>query len=265
MTLSTPKLKRGVVRDDGLVFWQYDRQGTKERWYTPEKFERAVGIERVKNKRLVTEARVKLREKLAQITRRTFGEVCPATGKIFWGYLPQCKNGEYWMDPDKFLAAKSKQKEWEKEKAPPSRKLRYLIPEHREAARARSRKTAKTPQGRKRNANKTRMRRNNDPSFALAATCRTRLYTFLKSRGIKKHKKTQEFVGCTWSELKAHIEARFLPGMTWEDRGLWHLDHIVPLASAKTDEDLMRLCHYTNLQPLWAADNLRKSDKLPKP
>ena len=50
--------------------------------------------------------------------------------------------------------------------------------------------------------------------------------------------------------------------MSWENMGKWHIDHIIPLSTAITEEDVIRLCHYTNLQPLWAEDNLKKSNKL---
>ena len=50
--------------------------------------------------------------------------------------------------------------------------------------------------------------------------------------------------------------------MTWENKGAWHIDHIIPTCTAKTEEDLIRLNHYTNLQPLWAEENLKKGSKL---
>lgn len=76
-------------------------------------------------------------------------------------------------------------------------------------------------------------------------------------------------IGCTWDELRAHLEARFLPGMSWENwsRSGWHVDHIIPLSSFDLSdrEQRQRAFHYTNLQPLWAADNLSKGAKIECP
>lgn len=72
--------------------------------------------------------------------------------------------------------------------------------------------------------------------------------------------------GCSVIELKTYLESKFLPGMTWENWATdgWHIDHIVPLSSFDlTDpEQFKKACHYTNLQPLWAEDNLRKGAKI---
>ena len=69
-------------------------------------------------------------------------------------------------------------------------------------------------------------------------------------------------LGIEWEELKTYIEAMFTDGMTWENYGEWHIDHIYPLSKAKDENHLKELCHYTNLQPLWAEDNLSKGDKI---
>ena len=69
-------------------------------------------------------------------------------------------------------------------------------------------------------------------------------------------------LGCTWKELRCHMESKFTEGMSWANRNLWHIDHIIPLASAKSIEEVIKLCHYTNLQPLWAEDNLKKGAKI---
>lgn len=105
-----------------------------------------------------------------------------------------------------------------------------------------------------------------EPQYALEATCRRRILCAMAKSGFRKKSKTAEMVGCSYGFLVAHLESKFLPGMTWENRGLhgWHIDHIKPLSSAKNEEELLSLCHYTNLQPLWAFDNYSKGSKLPE-
>jgi hypothetical protein len=71
-----------------------------------------------------------------------------------------------------------------------------------------------------------------------------------------------EYIGCSQEELKLHIEKQFTFDMSWDNAGEWHVDHKIPLSSAETPEEMYRLCHYTNLQPMWALDNIKKGDKL---
>jgi len=101
-----------------------------------------------------------------------------------------------------------------------------------------------------------------DPLFKLKCNLRSRTYKAFKAKGYKKNSKTQEMLGVDWEVCKAHIERQFIKGMSWDNQGDWHIDHIIPLASANTEEELKKLCHYSNLQPLWAFDNLMKSDKI---
>ena len=77
----------------------------------------------------------------------------------------------------------------------------------------------------------------------------------------KKHK-TFDIVGCTPQELKIHLEEKFIKGMSWDNQGEWHIDHKIPLSSAKTEEELHKLCHFTNLQPMWVIDNIKKGSKI---
>lgn len=107
-----------------------------------------------------------------------------------------------------------------------------------------------------------RRRRASDPVYAFTVKIRVMLMKTLRKKGYTKRSKSQQILGCTWGELVAHIESKFQPGMTWENRGEWHIDHITPLATAETEADIIRLNHYTNLQPLWAADNLRKGGRI---
>ena len=107
--------------------------------------------------------------------------------------------------------------------------------------------------------NRIKFQRKTDPLKQLIFNVRTRINSVLKN----KTKSSFNIVGCTPEFLKEHIEKQFKEGMSWELMGKHiHIDHIIPLASAKTEEEIYKLCHYTNLQPLWAEDNLRKGDKI---
>ena len=73
-----------------------------------------------------------------------------------------------------------------------------------------------------------------------------------------KNKKTEEILGCVFVFIKNYLESKFIDGMSWDNRNLWHIDHIVPLSSAKTATQILKLNHFSNLRPLWAKDNLSK-------
>lgn len=88
------------------------------------------------------------------------------------------------------------------------------------------------------------------------------MYCALKNSGFKKGSTTEKMLGCTFRQFSKHIETQFTDGMSWDNRSEWHLDHIIPLSCATTIEGLEKLSHYTNIRPLWAADNLAKSDNL---
>lgn len=104
-----------------------------------------------------------------------------------------------------------------------------------------------------------------DPLYALQMTCRRRILCAMAKGGYKKSTKTEKMLGCTFEEFKSYLESKFESGMTWENRGLygWHIDHIIPLSSAQDQDELEKLCHYTNMQPLWAKENYSKGSKLP--
>jgi ribosome-binding protein aMBF1 (putative translation factor) len=104
-------------------------------------------------------------------------------------------------------------------------------------------------------------RRKSDPLFNLKERLVQRIHNGLKYKSWKKPDSLTNSIGCDAQYLCNHIESMFQPGMNWDNRSLWHIDHIVPLSSAKTPEEMLKLNHYTNLQPLWASDNLKKSNK----
>lgn len=105
-------------------------------------------------------------------------------------------------------------------------------------------------------------KRNTNPLYKLTCNLRTRIYGFLKKNKIDKTNRTFDVVGCSPQELKIYLEDKFINNMSWENQGEWHIDHIIPLSSAKTEEELYKLCHFTNLQPMWATDNIKKGSKL---
>lgn len=115
--------------------------------------------------------------------------------------------------------------------------------------------------------NKARLRliekRKNDPVFKLKCNIRRLIQLSLKSKGYVKDSKTFEILGCSAVEFKVYLESKFEKWMNWNNRGLfngsfnygWDLDHIVPLKVAKTKEDVIKLNHYTNFQPLCSKIN----------
>ena len=106
-----------------------------------------------------------------------------------------------------------------------------------------------------------RERRQNDPVFRMIKNYRRR--TGLAYTLGRKSKGTMELLGCNGKELAQHLEKQFQPGMTHDNYGEWHIDHIKPIASFDlSDPEQEQECfHYTNLQPLWAEDNLSKGHR----
>ncbi len=109
-----------------------------------------------------------------------------------------------------------------------------------------------------------RKRKVEDPGFKLMKTLRSRLGNALRRKSAMKSTHTFELVGCTIDYLQSHLAAQFKPGMSWDNHGEWHIDHIRPCASFDLDDpEQQRACfHYTNLQPLWAYENLSKGSSV---
>lgn len=105
-------------------------------------------------------------------------------------------------------------------------------------------------------------KRKTDICFKIACYYRTRILRALKGKG--KQEKIMELLGCSIEDFKKHIESKFKEGMTWENYCYsgWHIDHKIPCSSfdLKYIEEQKKCFHYTNLQPLWAMENFKKSD-----
>lgn len=104
-----------------------------------------------------------------------------------------------------------------------------------------------------------RTRRATDPCYKLASVLRGTLRSALKGR--RKGTSAVQLLGCTIEELRDYIASQFMPGMSWGNHGQWHIDHRIPLASVDVGDPLWlaAVMHFTNLQPLWSTDNLRKA------
>jgi hypothetical protein len=140
------------------------------------------------------------------------------------------------------------------------RKLYYERPEIKKKCKTNNYEYSKN------NSDKVKSRRNRwfkqktktDILFRLRRNLRNRIYKFIGKSSIR----TKDIVGIESHELKNYLENQFNNGMCWENYGEWQIDHIIPLSSAITEEEIYKLCHYTNLQPLWKIDNIKKSNKI---
>lgn len=109
-----------------------------------------------------------------------------------------------------------------------------------------------------------RNRRKTNINFKIKSYLRIRINSVLKNQKIIKSQHTLDLLGCSLEHLKQHLESQFQSGMTWENRGKWHLDHIIPCSyfDLSIEENQFICFNYRNLQPLWAKDNLQKSNRV---
>jgi len=107
-------------------------------------------------------------------------------------------------------------------------------------------------------------RRKKDVDFVVMNNLRRRFRIWLKRKGEKKSTSIKSLIGCSKKKLVQHLEKQFQPGMTWENYGKWHIDHIKPLSkfNIKNKKEVAMAMHYTNLQPLWATENQKKFNKI---
>ena len=110
----------------------------------------------------------------------------------------------------------------------------------------------------KKNNDRYNKRRKEEPLYKLTTNIRRTIRLTLKGNGYSKKSRSYDILGCSYEEFKQHLESLFKVWMNWDNYGLyngeldygWDIDHKIPLSSAKTEEDIIRLNHYTNLQPL---------------
>ncbi len=195
-----------------------------------------------------------------------WGDIREPDGKMFWCYHKRKKSDgtpyEYqdWITPEMFKKRskiikenlkKLQKTESFKAKRRAKDKLFYSDPKNREHKRQQEIKYRKK-------------RRAQDPDFLIKCKIRTRICMALKNKKVKKSLKTVDLIGCSYEFLRMHIERQFKHGMCWNKKHSFHIDHIRPLSSFDlTDpEQLKNACHWTNLQPLYPEENMRKGSKI---
>jgi hypothetical protein len=161
---------------------------------------------------------------------------------------------------EKVRARRKKCRDKNREKYNATARKKYKInPEKRRES---NRKSHQRPEYRKKRRAREKERYHTDPQFKIANNLRCLTYSALN--GKNKSASTITLLGCTVPRFLEHLEQQFQPGMTWENKGTWHLDHMMPVASFDlTDPEQQRRCfHYTNFQPLWGPENCSKCDKI---
>jgi len=203
---------------------------------------------------------------------------CPICNKIF---ISSAQNRTYCSIKCSKESRKEKQSKYYKKynKDPKNReakkireKLYFKNPENREKKYLQRKKKSyiynqkyrSSQKGKEANRRGVKKAVKNNPIYKMSMNLRNRLNEFLNIKRLTKTNKTFDMVGCSPMELKKYLEKKFSPGMTWWNHSPkgWHIDHIIPLSSAKSYEDIVKLMHYKNLQPMWAKENISKSNKI---
>ena len=205
---------------------------------------------------------------------------------IFWGYCGKSPDGQpfpYWLKPEIYEKEREKSKArlkaryasrkgeyYEKQKAYREKNKEKVFESKRRyraknAEKIKLRKQKYSAENRDKIAKALAERRARNPIVRLANSMRRSIRRYLDV-GQKGEMSSFEIIGCSKDNLRKYLESKFKDGMTWENYGKhWHIDHIVPLISAKSPKEVKKLCHWTNLQPLTAFENISKGSKYKLP
>ena len=170
-----------------------------------------------------------------------------------------------WRDKNReHLNEQAREKYKDNPQAFKERKDRY-IQSHQEQYKESNRRYKS--ENRQKCADYERNKRHSDPVYRFRTSVRYLIWRYARKKGYKGSKQVWEMVGCDFDSFLAYIQGQFEEGMTLENYGhgvgCWNIDHIVPIRTATTDEDIERLNHYTNLRPMWASENYQRPRKTP--
>ena len=202
-------------------------------------------------------------------TKYKRGDTNPADSKLFFlGYTS--KGGEWWGTAKKLGELRASKTKWRKNNyradvKESRKKAKEWYHSDLERSRAYQREYYHKNKEKKQQQQRRRKRElyQKDPLASIRCRLRTRFNSCLQRKKIPKTGEFGSMLGCEYPTLIAHLESKFTNGMTWDNRSDWHVDHITPLKSAQTEEEVRILFHYTNLQPLWARDNMIKGASWP--
>ena len=165
-----------------------------------------------------------------------------------------------WRDKNREkINAEAREKYKENPQAFKERKARYVASHLEQVKEARHRYKI---ENRQKCIDYERNKRKNDPVYRLRCNIRNLIRQYTKGKGYKGNKTVYEILGCDFEFFLEYVQNKFKEGMSLKNYGEWNIDHIKPISSAKNDEELEKLNHYTNLQPLWASENFRKGKKI---
>lgn len=114
----------------------------------------------------------------------------------------------------------------------------------------------------KRERNRIGRKKETDKLFREKERIRSSILSSLKEKSFRKNGIAEKYLGCSKEEFNNRIASLFRSGMSWENRDEFEIDHVIPLSEVKEVEDIKKLWHYTNLQPLWGWENNLKSNRL---
>lgn len=232
--------KRGETREDGMIFFSYSNIGG-EVWVDVEEFQRRCDKQ--------TQARRKYAKENVELERER-------TKK--W----QADNPEKFKASYRASAQKNRDKRIQMTRDWRARSKEHLKA-YNKANRERDRENLKRW---------AKAKYQSDPKYALIVKVRGLTLRSIKTLGFKKKSTTAQILGCDWESFQAHMESQFYDGMTWESfqqknhlgTSMVEIDHIIPISSAKTEEDVIRLSNHKNLRPLWWWENREKRDRIPE-
>lgn len=173
------------------------------------------------------------------------------------------RSNTYYKD-NRIKCRKAQKRYWENNRKELYEKSKIWNKANAEKVKRYSAKTRRSQKRKKWMSEWRKNKRKTDIGFRIALNLRKRIWDALFNN--IKSDKSMILIGCSIEQLIKHLESQFKSGMTWENYGMkgWHIDHILPCASfdLARPEEQKRCFHYTNLQPLWAIENIKKKDKI---